>query len=90
MTQARLAAVTNTSARLISSLENGNPKVQLDNGSKESFNYELKKDKLIYYIGLNRYEVSVYMDNLSGEKFACFELPLEYIHHDSLINPRGM
>lgn len=64
------------------------------NGGKYEFKYSLDSNMIKYSfadIGDNTiYSAQVYTDKLSGEKNAFLEIPLEYIHHDELINPRGL
>ena len=63
-------------------------------GSKYNFKYTIKDDTLEYSfsdIGNNTiYKVPVFTDYLSQEKTCFIELPLEYLHHDEIINPRGI
>lgn len=64
------------------------------NGSRFEFKYSLEGDNLKYSfsdIGDNTiYETEIHNDNLSNEKTCFIALPLEYIYHDELINPRGI
>lgn len=68
--------------------------LQKCDGSK--YDFKFKKDgNCIKYtfsdIGDNNiYESPVFIDNLSKEEFTFIEVPLEYIYHDNLINPRGI
>ncbi|MBR0318126.1 MAG: HNH endonuclease [Spirochaetia bacterium] len=65
-----------------------------NNGSKYSFKYKLDGSQIIYSfdeIGdTTIYKTEVFTDNLSGEKTAFINVPLEYIYHDDVINPRGI
>ncbi|MBK6932302.1 MAG: HNH endonuclease [Saprospirales bacterium] len=65
-----------------------------NNGSKHGFKYKIESDELIYSfseIGNNKiFKAPIFIDSLSGVKSTFIELPLEYIHHDELINPRGI
>ena len=63
-------------------------------GSKFNFRFEIK-DGLMQYsfgdIGENQIlTTQVYNDRLSNEKFVFIEVPIEYIYHDEIINPRGI
>ncbi|KAA6320754.1 hypothetical protein EZS27_029513, partial [termite gut metagenome] len=64
------------------------------NGSKFDFKYTINENKLRYSfsdIGDNNiYETEIYTDYLSNEQTCFVLLPLEYIYHDELINPRGI
>ena len=63
-------------------------------GSKHEFKYKRDGNCIKYSfsdIGDNNIYVSpVFVDNLSKEEFTFIEVPLEYIYHDDLINPRGI
>jgi len=64
------------------------------NGSKYNFKYIIKNDILEYSfsdIGDNTiYQTAIFTDNLSSEKTCFIKLPLEYLYHDEIINPRGI
>lgn len=64
------------------------------NGSKFSFNHKIVDDVLKYSfseIGDNRiYETKIFEDKLSNEKTCFIEIPIEYLFHDEIINPRGI
>ncbi|MBQ6265999.1 MAG: HNH endonuclease [Clostridia bacterium] len=63
-------------------------------GSKYLFKYKLENNQIIYSFDedgdttIRRTEV--FTDNLSGEKTAFIEVPLAYLYHDDVINPRGI
>ena len=70
-------------------------------GGKYKMRYKIEKPsnkkgkEIIRYsfseIGDNTiYEAPIYEDYLSKEKTCFIEVPIEYIHHDDLINPRGI
>ena len=62
-------------------------------GGKYDFKYKIEGNKIQYAyneLGTEVYEAPIYTDHLSGEKTAFIEVPIEYIHHDELINPRGI
>lgn len=63
-------------------------------GSKYSFNYKIEDGLLKYSfddIGdLDIKIAQVFEDSLSGEKFSFISVPLEYLYHDEIINPRGI
>ncbi len=63
-------------------------------GSKFSFNYKIE-DGLIKYsfdeIGDVEIKTApVFVDSLSGEEFTFISVPIEYLFHDEIINPRGI
>jgi hypothetical protein len=62
------------------------------NGSKYDFKYEIKNNILEYSFSDNSdnkiYKTNIFEDNLSGEKTSFIEIPIEYLYHDDLINPR--
>lgn len=63
-------------------------------GSKYNFKYKVKENIIEYSfpnIGDNNvYTSTIFEDKLSGEKTTFIEIPIEYIFHDELINPRGI
>lgn len=63
-------------------------------GSKYAFRYNLVNNKIQYSFpelsNTDIYESEVFEDKLSGEKTVFINIPLEYLYHDSLINPRGI
>ena len=63
-------------------------------GSKYQFKYKVEEDTITYSfddIGDTKvYKSEVYTDELSGEKTAFIKVPLAYIYHDDVINPRGI
>jgi len=64
------------------------------NGSKHEFKYKIEDMELKYSfsdIGDNKtYQAPIYTDNLSKEQTCFIEVPIEYIFHDEIINPRGI
>ncbi len=64
------------------------------NGSQYDFKYRVNEDVMEYSfpdIGDNNiYKSTIFKDRLSGEKSSFIEIPIEYIFHDELINPRGI
>ena len=68
--------------------------LEVEHGSKFDFKYKIEESALVYSfseIGDNFiHRTPIFADKLSGEQTTFIELPLEYIHHDSLINPRGI
>ena len=68
--------------------------LRIEGGSKFDFQSKIENNMLVYSfseIGDNYiYQAPIFTDKLSGEITTFLELPLEYIHHDSLINPRGI
>ena len=62
-------------------------------GGKYDFKYKVENKRIKYTfneLGTEVYEAPIYIDHLSGEETAFIEVPIEYIHHDKLINPRGI
>ena len=62
-------------------------------GGKYDFKYKIEDNKIKYTfneLGTEVYEAPIYTDYLSKEKTAFIEVPIEYIYHDELINPRGI
>lgn len=63
-------------------------------GSKYPFAYRIEGNQLVYTLSdfgdetIRRSEI--FVDDLSGEKTAFVRLPIEYIFHDEIINPRGI
>lgn len=68
--------------------------LQSFSGSKYDFKYKIENDSITYSfsdIGDNTIiKVPLFEDNLSKEKTCFIEVPIEYIHHDEIINPRGI
>lgn len=64
------------------------------NGSKFDFKHERRNGRLRYSFsgnGDNRIlEAEIHNDHLSGEEYCFVEIPIEYIFHDEIINPRGI
>lgn len=63
-------------------------------GSKFNFIWTQENNIIKYsftQIGDNTiYQAPVFNDNLSGEESVFLEIPLEYLYHDEIINPRGI
>ncbi len=63
-------------------------------GGQHNFNYHINGNTLEYTfpeIGDNKkYSTTLFSDNLSGEQTCFIEIPVEYMYHDELINPRGI
>ncbi len=63
-------------------------------GSKYSFKFKIQDERLFYSfdeIGdVVVYESQIFTDVLSGEKTSFVEVPIEYLFHDDVINPRGI
>lgn len=79
----------------------GNKTASLDDvlkyydGSKFEFKYSIESDNELKYsfsdIGDNTiYKANIFTDNLSSEKSCFIEVPIEYLFHDKIINPRGI
>lgn len=63
-------------------------------GSKFDFRYKISGDVLEYSFDdihdSTIHRTEIFEDFLSGEKSAFVKIPLEYLYHDELINPRGI
>lgn len=63
-------------------------------GSKYDFRFTKENSTLKYSFsesGDNKvFETPIFEDELSKEDFAFIEIPIEYIFHDEIINPRGI
>jgi hypothetical protein len=68
--------------------------LQKYNGSKCQFKYKISGEKIDYSfseIGDNNvYHADIFIDSLSKEKSCFIKVPLQYIFHDEIINPRGI
>lgn len=64
------------------------------NGSKFDFLFKQKNSILEYSFSQNGnnkiFEAPIFEDKLSKELFSFIEVPIEYIFHDDIINPRGI
>ena len=64
------------------------------NGSKHKFKHKIIDGVLNYSfsdIGDNKtYKTTIFIDNLSKEQSCFIEVPIEYLFHDEIINPRGI
>ena len=63
-------------------------------GSTYGFRYTVDNGKMQYSLSelgdTKIYEAEIFEDKLSQEKTVFINIPIEYLHHDSLINPRGI
>lgn len=63
-------------------------------GSKYSFKYKVVDDILVYSFDetgdTTVYKTAIFTDELSKEKTAFIKVPLAYLYHDEVINPRGI
>ncbi len=68
--------------------------LQSFSGSKYDFKYKIDSDILTYSfseIGDNKiYNAKIFIDHLSNVDTCFIEVPIEYIFHDEIINPRGI
>ena len=65
-----------------------------EGGSIYDFKYKIENDELVYSLSdiqdVNVYKSRIYTDDLSKELYCFIEIPLQYLYHDDLINPRGI
>ena len=63
-------------------------------GSLYEFKYKIANDKLQYAfsnVGDDKIKsTEIFIDKLSNEKTAFIQVPIEYLYHDEIINPRGI
>ena len=68
--------------------------LQDNGGSKHNFNYKIENGRLLYSfseIGDNSIKsAEIFLDKLSNEQTAFIQVPIEYLYHDEIINPRGI
>lgn len=78
--------------------ENRNPNLHdvlvQANGTKHPLRFTKESNRIRYTFsqtGDNRlYEVPVYQDDLTHDEYFFVQLPIEYLHHDTVINPRSI
>ncbi len=103
LTVARSLAVLDEIRRKISTGELGKSKnetaslrhvLEYLSGSKFELHYKVENGVFKYTLSDMGKEdiisVPIFTDGLSGEQTVFIELPIEYIYHDELINPRGI
>ena len=63
-------------------------------GSLYGFTYKVENGKLLYAFSKTGDDAirtaDVFLDKLSGEQTAFIQVPLQYLYHDEIINPRGI
>lgn len=63
-------------------------------GSKYEFSYKVENNKLTYTFSKTKDDTirssEIFCDKLTGEKTAFVQVPIEYLYHDEIINPRGI
>lgn len=68
--------------------------LQYFGGSKFDFKYKIENDHFTYSFDNNNdneiKSVQIFLDSLSNERSCFIDVPLEYIFHDELINPRSI
>lgn len=65
-----------------------------EDGSKYKFQYKIEGEQIKYSFGglndVNLYTSPIFIDKLSNERTCFVEVPIEYLYHDDIINPRGI
>lgn len=65
-----------------------------NNGSLFDFSYKIEDGKLLYafsQVGDDTIRTAdIFTDTLSNERTAFIQVPLQYLYHDEIINPRGI
>ena len=63
-------------------------------GAQYDFSYKIENGKLLYTFSQTGddtlRETPIFLDELSGEQTAFIQVPLQYLFHDEIINPRGI
>lgn len=63
-------------------------------GSKYNFVYKIENGQILYSFSdmadVTIRSTEVFIDKLSGEQSAFIKVPIEYLYHDEIINPRGI
>ncbi len=78
--------------------ENRGPNLQdvleKSNGAKHKLNFSIEGIKIKYSLSEigdnNIYEIPIYQDELTKDYYFFVQLPIEYIYHDDVINPRSI
>lgn len=64
------------------------------NGAQYLFRYKIDNNVIRYSFDdlgdVCIYEAQIFTDELSGEKSCFINVPIEYVYHDEVINPRGI
>ena len=65
-----------------------------NNGSLYDFSYKVEGNRLIYAFSKTGDDIirstEIFTDKLSNEQTAFIQVPLQYLYHDEMINPRGI
>ena len=65
-----------------------------NNGSKYNFKFKIENNYLVYTFDgegdTNIHKSEIFTDTLSGEKTVFIKVPLSYLYHDDVVNPRGI
>lgn len=65
-----------------------------NNGSLYGFSYKIENGKLRYAFSQSGDDAirttDIFLDKLSNEQTAFIQVPIEYLYHDEIINPRGI
>lgn len=63
-------------------------------GSKFKFHYKIENNEIVYSFNelndITIYKTPIFIDKLSNEKSCFINIPIEYLFHDDVINPRGI
>ncbi len=63
-------------------------------GSKYNFTHKVEGGNILYSFNeiadVSIKKTEIFTDKLSGEKSAFIKVPIEYLYHDEIINPRGL
>ena len=65
-----------------------------EQGSQFKFQYKIEKNEVVYSFNelndITIHKTPIFIDKLSNEKSCFINIPIEYLFHDDVINPRGI
>lgn len=65
-----------------------------EKGSLFEFKYKIENNEIVYVFDeindVKIYHAPIFTDKLSNEKTCFIDVPIEYLYHDEIINPRGI